>query len=268
MATVKQTERMVKDEGLPRATFPSAATDKKFTRCCVCDAIMLKSNLARHKRMRHAPKKMSPPREEGSETPKHCEVRDPLKLKFNLTVPNEPTEKSSRTGLEAEATGGVMREFMPVPTNEDELMRGLAKLYSARVPKAKPSLLGYNLTRDITEAAQDTNKQHELCEVLNAAGMKVHVEQDWFCMPMKSEDAAVPMEDAAVPGGEKPQPTVVAETSIPQHAATGAVLPLQLPTNDGTWGYKLVPFKCTLETEAPGAAPVEMMSPAPTWSCL
>ena len=66
-----------------------------------------------------------------------------------------------------------------IPSSEEELLTGLAKLYAARVPLSrKETLIPYRDTVNITAMARDRAKREELKEVFKHAGLLLHSEEE------------------------------------------------------------------------------------------
>lgn len=161
---------------------PAKATfaDRKIKRSATCEdcgARVRYSNLARHRRTQHQESGYLPPKRTLVVSPRL--VVSPLRLKLKLQLPAVTKALDERMTVEATVEEDPERRLPTTPDTEEELMRGLARLYSARVPQMSASSISYRLTKDFAAVASNPDQRHELREIMRVAGLVLHTKEEW-----------------------------------------------------------------------------------------
>ena len=212
MARVKHALRPVpqkEDTKLPKATFPSQG---KYRQCKECGQTVLKGNLARHIRKKHASRVP-----EGEAVPK-LKIRLPSVLKGLVRQRGESGEESAREADEESCTVPINEAHLPpTPESDEEMMHQLARLYSGRVSKpVATSKLGYEKTKILLSIVRDSACRAEVKEVLSQAGLLLHTQEEvdalvrdaeergrreaeWQVPESTGEDAATAYEEPSLP---------------------------------------------------------------------
>ena len=250
--------------------------------CSTCGLVMRRSNLARHMNSKHpaemdsssqelsssqssvdsttnSPKSLASPvaasRGPRGKSPVPGDVpedvdRKRLKLTIKLPAVAKALKgqdfEDGRFEHSIHSPGQPSDHLPPMPKNSEELMRGLAELYSRRVTSNSKTLISYNDTCVVTRIARDVDKREELQGLMEAMGLKLMAKEDLERLAKEAEErgrrAASEPSDAGVTRGtqteeEKCPPLKCVTTyqdGSPHVVAVHA---------GGPWGIKVTPYK-------------------------
>ena len=240
---------------------------EKKASCPVCGKIVLKSNLARHKK-RHVRGRWvrdeSPP---GSPTPSillDASPRDHLRLKIRL-----PAVARVLREKEVESLSVGDRRLPTTPSSEEEFNRELAKLYASRVVEPSSLSFSYLETRCLLSCARDVSRREALKQVFASVGLELLSKEE---LAKKEEDALergrlqmsqepvpsvpCPSADVCVPVAE--EASLPTQASVPRDEPESSVAPplLRMTTefqegapqvfnfqSGGSWGIRVMPYR-------------------------
>ena len=166
-------------------------------------------------------------------------------LRIKLPAVTEALRKKSQEEEEVD-----LSHLPPTPESEEELRRGLAKLYGGRVSRDVRSSLNYTETIRISEAARDPTLREELRDILSTCGFVLH----------SKEEQARLLEEAEARG--RNQAMLSSPPSVPQ----GTSVPTEDPASpEGTsTDEQTPPLRCTT-TYKPGEPHVVTIHTGGAW---
>jgi len=242
MARCKNVTHDEREDRLCQAVYsPCLKKKKKKTTCEMCGMSVRSSNMARHKRTQHA---------EGNRFPRGPSPGprvSPLHVNLKVRLPAVTKALDRTTTVEATVEEARERALPPTPGTEEEFIRGLAKLYSARVPQASASTINYRLTKEITAVAGSPGQRCELKQIMETAGLVLYSKEEW-------EEEARAAEARGVVQALKTRPsTAEAQTQVDDleespELCKGSVMfaPVVMASASaycGPWGFKVVPCR-------------------------
>ena len=185
-------------ERLPLATFGVA----KKKRCRDCGEVMLRQNLARHRRRAHGPAGA------GAVTPSRTATPNRRVSPLYISLPGIKRALGQTVTINAEVESG---EEEMTEASGPEVTSALVKLYSSSAMEAHAKVLGYKLAAQLTTIAQDRARRLSLCTVLRNAGLQVSV-------PAR-EQHDVGTQTPCPDGGEGQAPLALPVPARSQHVA-------------------------------------------------
>ena len=166
MARVKNTTRESGGKRIPRALFSEAGEGRiSKTVCCEnCGLNLRRSNLARHRRRCGLSQLSS----------------DGIKLTVRLpSITKALREKALEDTDEEDSLSPELSCLPQTPETDEEVFRGLARLYAARMSEPKPNALTYEETKLVMGCIKNPSKLEGLKEVLEASGWKLRSDEEW-----------------------------------------------------------------------------------------